>query len=253
MKRKKFAPVALAALPALLWMGGIASADGEKDKNDPKPATEVTPDPGYKVINESQPGFPKEVSDALAKAKVPPPPKDLVIPKHARLEIDSSKGKITVELDANAAPLHAKSFYYLSKRGFFDGITFHRYEPGFVIQGGDPLSKNPKLGSPYAEMTGSPSGFHGVGGPGYQVPREYNNLKHEKFVLSMARSSNPNSAGSQFFITLAKTEFLDKENSHDGVGYTVFGKVVSGQDVVMAIRAGDKINKVTVVEDKKPE
>lgn len=230
MNKSLFTLAALSA--AMLFAVRYTPADDA-----PKP-DDTTPDPAYKVVDESQPGFPEEVTKALDAAKNPPPPKNYVFPKLAKLALNTDKGKITVELNAEAAPLHAKSFYYLAKRGYFDGLTFHRYEPGFVIQGGDPLTKNPKLAP-----------FHGTGGPGYQIPREYNNLKHEKFVLSMARTSDPNSAGSQFFITLAKTPFLDKENCDDGVGYTVFGKVLSGQDVVMKIRAGDKINKVEIINE----
>ncbi|HVF85479.1 MAG TPA: peptidylprolyl isomerase, partial [Abditibacteriaceae bacterium] len=166
----------------------------------------------------------------------------------ARVRLTTSKGDIVVELNGKAAPLHAKSFLYLSGKGFFDGTVFHRYEPGFVIQGGDPLSKNPKFGAPYATMTGSASGFHGSGGPGYQVPREYNSLKHTAMVLSAARTSDPDSAGSQFYITLADASFLDQENSQDGFGYTVFGKVLQGQNVVLKLRAGDSLKSATVLK-----
>jgi cyclophilin family peptidyl-prolyl cis-trans isomerase len=191
----------------------------------------------YKVINEAQPGMPTEAVAGLEKAKVPPPPASLKIADKQRVRLVTSKGTITVELNPKAAPLHAKSFAYLSGRKFFDGTIFHRYEPGFVIQGGDPLTKNPKLKE-----------FYGVGGPGYQIPREFNSLKHEQFVLSAARSSDPDSAGSQFYITLEAANFLDQEQAQDGVGYTVFGKVVSGSDVVSKLRAGDKLQSATLVK-----
>lgn len=268
---KKLLIIPALTVPVALLLAGCNNSPSETPSDTPPPApTEVMPastppkvpapsvkptakpakaaagaaDPAYKVVDEGQPNFPSDVLAALQKAKVPPPPKTYAFPSMAKLEISTVKGKIVVQLNGKEAPLHAKSFYYLAKRHFFDGDTFHRYEPGFVIQGGDPLSKNPKLGAPYASMTGSPSGFHGTGGPGYRVPREYNSLKHGKFVLSMARSNDPDSAGSQFFITLDNTPQLDRENTQDNVGYTVFGKVLSGQDVVMKIRAGDKINSI---------
>jgi cyclophilin family peptidyl-prolyl cis-trans isomerase len=162
----------------------------------------------------------------------------------------TSKGNIEVQLNGKAAPLHVKNFLYLSGRKFYDGTRFHRYEPGFVIQGGDPISKFPEYGAPYASVTNSPSGFHGTGGPGYEVPREYNSLKHDEMALAAARSSDPDSAGSQFYFTLKDVPFLDKEQSQDGVGYTVFGKVLKGKDVVMKLRAGDVLKQVIVLSPK---
>jgi cyclophilin family peptidyl-prolyl cis-trans isomerase len=205
---------------------------------------------GYRVVDEDSEGMPGPVVEALKKAKVPPPPASMKVPDKPRVRLTTSKGNITLELDSKAAPLHVKSFVYLTGRNFYDGVLFHRYVPGFVIQGGDPLSKNPKLGAPYADVAGSPTGFHGAGGPGYQVPREHNNLKHERFVLAAARSSDPDSAGGQFYITLDKQTSLDRGNpdSVDPHGYTVFGKVVSGSDVVMKLRGGDKIIDATVLK-----
>jgi cyclophilin family peptidyl-prolyl cis-trans isomerase len=191
----------------------------------------------YKVIDEAQPGMPSEAVAGLKKVKVPPPPATLKVADKQRVRLVTSKGTIVVELNPKAAPLHARSFAYLSGRKFFDGTVFHRYEPGFVIQGGDPLTKDAKLKE-----------FYGVGGPGYQVPREFNDLKHEQFVLSAARSSDPDSAGSQFYITLAAANFLDQDQAQDGVGYTVFGKVLSGGDVVLKLRAGDKLQSATLVK-----
>ncbi|HEX8236558.1 MAG TPA: peptidylprolyl isomerase [Abditibacteriaceae bacterium] len=204
----------------------------------------------YKVIDEASPDMPAEIVAALKKAKVPPPPATLKVADRQRVRLITSKGTIVVELNPQAAPLHAKSFAYLAGRKFFDGTVFHRYVPGFVIQGGDPLTKNPKFGAPYASMTGQPSGFHGTGGPGYQIPREYSNLTHEKFVLAAARGRDPDSAGSQFYITLEAQPSLDKDTptSVDPNGYTVFGKVVSGSDVVSKLRAGDKLQSATLVK-----
>jgi len=194
-------------------------------------STSSAPDPKYKIVDEANPQMPAELLTALDKVKVSPPPANMVVPKKARLRLSTSKGAITVELNEVAAPLQVKSFIYLAKKGFFDSTVLHRYEPGFVIQGGDPLSKSPSLKE-----------YYGTGGPGYQIPRERNSLKHDKLVLAAARSSDPDSAGSQFYITLAPATFLD-----EGDGYTVFGKVVDGGDNVLKLRAGDKLEKVVLL------
>jgi cyclophilin family peptidyl-prolyl cis-trans isomerase/predicted small lipoprotein YifL len=204
------------------------------DKATAETNADATPDPKYKVVNEAQPGMPPEAVIALDKVKVAPPPKNMKAPKTARVKIETSKGPITVELNGEAAPLHVKNFLYLSKIGFYDATVFHRYEPGFVIQGGDPLTKNPALKE-----------YYGIGGPGYQVPRERNSLKHGAMVLAAARSQDPDSAGSQFYFTLEPASFLD-----DGDGYTVFGKVVDGKENVLRLRAGDKLQKVEILSPK---
>lgn len=134
--------------------------------------------------------------------------------------IETIKGAIKAELYPQLAPTHVKSFAFLACQGYFDGLTFHRYEPGFVIQGGDPAG-------------------NGTGGPGYRLPAEFNATKHTPGILSMARTSDPNSAGSQFFIMLGTAPHLDNQ-------YTVFGKVTEGMDVVNQIRAGDKMTRVSV-------
>ncbi len=138
--------------------------------------------------------------------------------------IHTAKGQIVMELDALYAPQHVNNFAFLAKEGFFDGLTFHRYDPGFVIQGGDPLGV-------------------GTGGPGYRSPAEIG-LPHEKGAVAMARRENPEkmSSGSQFYITLEAAPHLDGN-------YSVFGKVVQGMDVVQQIRRGDVMTKV-VVEEK---
>jgi cyclophilin family peptidyl-prolyl cis-trans isomerase len=184
----------------------------------------------YKVVDETA-GLPPAAANALKKVKVPPPPKSMKVPAKATVVLQTSKGPITVELNGTAAPLHVKSFLYLAQRGFFNGTQFHRYEPGFVIQGGDPLSKN--------EATRQ---YAGVGGPGYEIPREKNALAHEAMVIAAARSQDPDSAGSQFYFTLKPAPFLDQ-----GEGYTVFGKVVSGEATVLKLRKGDTLKSVTVL------
>lgn len=197
------------------------------------------PDPKYRVASEADPRMPAGLIAALEKVQVPPPPAKMTVPKRARVTLSTSKGEIGVELNGEAAPLQVKSFLYLAKRGFYNGTTFHRFADllegsgqgtGRIIQGGDPLSKN-----------AATKEYSGMGGPGYQVPREHNSLKHDKFIIAAARSQDPDSAGSQFYFTLDPVSFLD-----EGEGYTVFGKVVSGQDVVLKLRANDKLNKIQV-------
>lgn len=216
--------------------GGDASTSGTTgaQATDTKDAKDTTadnaPEASYKVVDEAPPGLPAEAAAELKKVAVPPPPAKPKAPEKARVQLQTSQGPITVELDGKAAPLHVKSFLYLAQRGFYNGTIFHRYEPGFVIQGGDPLTKNPKMEK-----------YYGVGGPGYQVPREFNNLKHDTYAFAMARSQDPDSAGSQFYITVAPAHFLDE-------GYTVFGKVVKGQENVQKLRKGDTLKSVTVLK-----
>ncbi len=121
-------------------------------------------------------------------------------------------GAIVLRLFYDVAPGHVKNFMKLAQEGFYNGTTFHRVIPGFMIQGGDPNSKNPDRAS------------HGMGGPGHKVKAEFNSKPHKRGVLSMARSNDPDSAGSQFFICVADAHDLDWK-------YTVFGEVVSGMDV----------------------
>lgn len=241
----------LVAIPVLLLVAGCNAQTPAADAPEVEVTTEttetveeVTPtaagsaeegavDPSYKVVAEAPPGLPEEAASALEKVEVAPPPLAMEVPKKALVRLTTSKGPITVELNGEEAPLHVKSFLYLTNLGFYDTTILHRYEPGFVIQGGDPLTKNPALKQ-----------YGGIGGPGYQVPREKNALTHEQFVFAAARSQDPNSAGSQFYITLQATPALD-----DGDGYTVFGKVVDGQKTVMELRGGDKLEKVEVVKE----
>ncbi|MCH2390362.1 MAG: peptidylprolyl isomerase [Nitrospinales bacterium] len=126
--------------------------------------------------------------------------------------IETKFGKIEMELFADKAPGHVKNFKDLAKKGFYDGTIFHRVIPGFMIQGGDPNTKSDDRSA------------HGMGGPGYSIKAEFNDTPHKRGVLSMARSQDPNSAGSQFFIVVKKSSFLDGK-------YTAFGKVLSGMAV----------------------
>ena len=126
--------------------------------------------------------------------------------------IETKFGKIEMELFADKAPGHVKNFKDLTKKGFYDGTIFHRVIPGFMIQGGDPNTKNDDRSN------------HGMGGPGYSIKAEFNDTPHKRGILSMARSQDPNSAGSQFYIVVKDSAFLDRK-------YTAFGKVLSGMTV----------------------
>ena len=143
--------------------------------------------------------------------------------KSYQATIETDRGDIVLELSPQHAPKTVNNFVFLARQGFYDGVTFHRVIPNFMIQGGDP--------------TGS-----GSGGPGYKFEDEVKNnpLKHETGVISMA-NAGPGTNGSQFFIT-------HSPQSHLNGKHTVFGKVTQGQDVVDAIQQRDKINKITIEE-----
>jgi peptidylprolyl isomerase/peptidyl-prolyl cis-trans isomerase B (cyclophilin B) len=143
--------------------------------------------------------------------------------KIATIEMEKG-GTIKLELYPDSAPNTVANFEKLANTNFYNGLTFHRVEPGFVVQGGDPLG-------------------NGMGGPGYKIKAEFNPRKHLEGTLAMARSQNPDSAGSQFYICLAPAPFLDNQ-------YTVFGQVTEGMEIVKGIRRGDKMTtvKVTSVE-----
>jgi len=144
----------------------------------------------------------------------------------AYAEMLTDKGLLKIEFFQEDAPIHVQNFIDLSKKGFYDGISFHRVIPDFVIQGGDP--------------TGT-----GAGGPGYTIPCELtgNNQYHDRGVLSMAHRG-PNTGGSQFFIchNRQNTAHLDRK-------HTCFGKVVKGLEFIDEIRQGDKIQKITIIEE----
>ncbi len=128
--------------------------------------------------------------------------------------IKTSEGEMIAEFWPDVAPNTVENFKKLARSGFYDGSAFHRIVKGFMIQGGDPLTKDPAKESRY-----------GTGDPGYKIKAEFNNRSHERGVLSMARSNDPDSAGSQFFICLANASRLDHQ-------YTTFGKLIKGDDVL---------------------
>ncbi len=153
-----------------------------------------------------------------------PPEMQIDTDKKYTVTIETNRGTMELELYPQYAPETVNNFVFLSRQGYYDGVTFHRVISDFMIQGGDP------------EGTGR-------GGPGYKFGDEFadNPLKHERGVLSMA-NAGPNTNGSQFFITHSPQPHLNGR-------HTVFGKVVSGLDVVDAIRQGDVMNKVTITEE----
>ena len=126
--------------------------------------------------------------------------------------IETNHGKISFELLPDLAPETVRNFEKLTKDGFYDGTLFHRVIPGFMIQGGDPNTKTDNKGS------------WGMGGPGYNIKAEFRSRSHLRGIVSMARSQDPNSAGSQFFVVTSDSAFLDRE-------YTVFGQVKEGMDI----------------------
>jgi peptidyl-prolyl cis-trans isomerase B (cyclophilin B) len=137
--------------------------------------------------------------------------------------IKTNKGDITVKLNGKDAPIHVGNFVELVNKGFYNGLKFHRYEPGFVIQGGCPKG-------------------NGTGGPGYTIKAEFAtnpNNKHIDGALGMARAQDPDSAGSQFYFCLGDQNFLDS-------GYTVFGNTLEGKDVIESLRAGDEIQSIEI-------
>jgi len=131
--------------------------------------------------------------------------------------INTTEGSMTVEFWSEVAPKTVENFKKLAKDGFYNGTCFHRIIRGFMIQGGDPKTKDLALEAEW-----------GTGGPGYTIKAEFNNRRHERGVLSMARAVHPDSAGSQFFICHGDARFLDGQ-------YTAFGKVVKGYDVLEKI------------------
>jgi peptidyl-prolyl cis-trans isomerase B (cyclophilin B) len=142
--------------------------------------------------------------------------------------ITTNQGEMVLEFWPDVAPGHVENFKKLANKGFYDGTCFHRVIKGFMIQGGDPLTKDAENEARW-----------GTGGPGYQIKAEFNDRHHDRGVLSMARSQHPDSAGSQFFVCHGTPRFLDGQ-------YTAFGKLVKGDEVLEKIattpttRPGDR-------------
>ncbi len=149
--------------------------------------------------------------------------------------IKTNEGTMVLEFWSDVAPKHVENFKTLAKKGFYDGTAFHRVIKGFMIQGGDPLTKDDAQQARW-----------GTGDPGYKIKAEFNDKAHVRGVLSAARSQDPDSAGSQFFICHGDPRFLDKQ-------YTAYGKLIKGDDVLEKIATtetapGDRPVKKMVVE-----
>jgi peptidyl-prolyl cis-trans isomerase B (cyclophilin B) len=168
-------------------------------------------------------GYPSLGAVGPAGAQQPTPPSQGAKKVKESAVITMEKGgEIKFDFFPEDAPKTVENFVTLARKGFYDGLVFHRVEPGFVIQGGDPQG-------------------NGMGGPGYKIKAEFNKQKHVRGAVAMARSNDPDSAGSQFYIVLAPANFLDGK-------YTVFGIVTSGMDVVDKVRVGDKMKSVKIVD-----
>ncbi len=152
-------------------------------------------------------------SNASTSAPSPAPAKEV---KEVAV-IKTNKGEMTLEFWSDVAPKTVENFKKLSKEGFYNGTIFHRIIKGFMIQGGDPLTKDAANEARF-----------GTGDPGYKIKAEFNPKKHERGVISMARSADPDSAGCQFFICLDAASFLDGK-------YTTFGRLIKGEDVLVKI------------------
>ena len=150
-----------------------------------------------------------------------PKPGDKTVPEGKHVKIETEHGEMMIELYPDVAPNHVASFKALIAKGYYDGLIFHRVIPDFMAQGGDPSGT-------------------GRGGPGYTIKAEFNNRKHIRGTLSMARTHEPDSAGSQFFICFVPYPSLDGQ-------YTVFGQVTQGLDVLDKIKPGAVMKKLTVL------
>jgi len=163
----------------------------------------------------------KQVEKTMSKApKNPPKAGDENIPEGNHVVIETEMGSVTIKMLPEVAPNTVANFKVLAGNGYYDGVIFHRVIPGFMAQGGDP--------------TGT-----GTGGPGYKIDAEFNATKHIRGTVAMARTNDPNSAGSQFYICFGPQPHLDRQ-------YTVFGQVEEGMDVVDKIKNGTVMKSVTV-------
>ena len=227
--RNRFVVIALLVVAAAYI---VIAANPPADKSaEAQAQPAAAPAPGAEAANPQA----ADSGDVSKDKKQYPKPGDMKIDKENTYSatIETEAGTMVAELYPKIAPQTVNSFVFLAKEGFYEGVIFHRVIPGFMIQGGDP--------------TGT-----GTGGPGYSVPAEFNDTKHERGILSMARSQDPNSAGSQFFVMHAAYPSLDGK-------YTVFGKVTKGIETVDKIvtaptGANDrptnpvKIKKITIEE-----
>ncbi len=195
------------ALITLLVLGLAWGCSGEKPKAEPKSEAPQTEQPKPTKLELAQ-----SVKD-----------KPITLTGKESARIETNKGTFEIEFYPNDAPASVKNFIRLAEVGFYDGLTFHRYVPDFVIQGGDPAG-------------------NGSGDCGWTIPLEVGKPKHTTGALGMARSSDPNSGSCQFYVVLKTAPHLDGQ-------YTVFGNVRKGMDVVNQLRQGDTMTKVTIIRD----
>lgn len=218
MRQIKYGLISLAVIVLLVLVAGCSSqgSDLNKQTKKNKDATQ----PVSQTDRES-----KESPEQTSKSQT-----SLDVSKKQYAVIETNKGRIVFQLFSHKAPNTVKNFIKLANSGFFNGIKWHRYEPGFVIQGGDPNSRD-----------NDPSN-DGFGGPGYTIKAEINDAPHLRGTVAMAHNAKSiDSAGSQFYICLSDQPRLDGQ-------YTVFGQVTEGMDVVDQIRVGDIMNKVYIEE-----
>jgi len=182
----------------------------------PAPAAPATPVPPAPPTPPAPPAPPTPPSPPPVPP-TPPPAAAAPVPAKEVAVISTTEGDMVVEFWDDAAPKTIENFKKLAKSGFYDGTAFHRVIKGFMIQGGDPLTKDPTQEAAW-----------GTGDPGYKIDAEFNNHSHARGVISMARASDPNSAGSQFFICHGNVTQLDHQ-------YTTFGKLIKGDDVLEKI------------------
>lgn len=171
----------------------------------------------------------EEGKSTTLSEKVPKSKENIKVENNKIAVIETDKGTIKFSFYPDEAPNTVENFIKLANEGFYNETKFHRVVPGFVIQGGDPNSKDD-------DPTND-----GQGGPGYTIDAEFSELKHEDGTVAMARSQDPNSAGSQFYICLGAQPNLDGQ-------YTVFGQITEGMDVVKKIEKGDVMKKVYIEE-----
>lgn len=200
--------IAITFLSLLLIVGGCKKEEPPKMTS----AKPVTPEPTMTPVSKS--GISNYMPSDTSHGKLTPPTLDDIGDRDEVAVLETAKGDIVVEFFPDKAPWHVASFKKLIRSGFFDGTYFHRVLPEFVVQGGDPNTKDLEPRN------------DGIGGPPWSVNAEFNDIPHDKGILSMARSQDPNSAGSQFFICLGRerTRHLDGQ-------YSVFGKVIKGLEV----------------------
>jgi peptidylprolyl isomerase len=229
--RLRAAAVALGLVVTLLTV--VAFACGGDEESPSNGATSTAP-PGSLEFPTIGGGFPTASGGCLSPGAGPSPPEvqAKTYPEPPAMTIDPSRrylghvsttrGHFIIELLPQVAPEHVNSFVFLTRERFYNGVVFHRVEPGFVVQGGDP--------------TGT-----GTGGPGYTLPLEPSDEPFSQGVVGMARSQDPNSAGSQWFVTLGDAPHLNGQ-------YTVFGKVAQGMEIVDCLEVGDAIVDIAIQE-----